>query len=227
VPNIRLVGTMTPAVEDYLKTIFLLSTRGEAVTTSALARELHVSSPSVSAMMKRLSDGRLVERETGVHLTAQGEREALRVVRRHRLLETFLARVLGMPWDEVHVEAELLEHALSERLEARIDAALGHPTRDPHGDPIPPAAGAHDESWGRSLAGTPAGSRFRVERVSDRDSDALRYLGEKGVRPGVVLEVGEQEPYGGSCRVLLGGEPLALGQVLTHLVFGTVVEGDA
>ncbi|MCW0212021.1 MAG: metal-dependent transcriptional regulator [Pseudonocardia sp.] len=218
---------MTAAVEDYLKTIFLLSTRGEPVTTGALARELHVSSPSVSAMMKRLSDGHLVDRGTGVHLTEQGVREALRVVRRHRLLETFLAQSLGMSWDEVHVEAELLEHALSERLEARIDAALGHPTRDPHGDPIPPAAGAHDESWGRPLAGTPSGSRFRVERVSDRDSAALRYLGEKGIRPGFVLEVGDQEPYGGSFMVRLGGEQIALGQVLTHLVFGTIIEEES
>src|SRR3954451_20563529 len=139
---------MTPAVEDYLKTIFLLSTRGEAVTTGALAKELQVSSPSVSAMVKRLADGELVRRGRTLTLTAAGERAALRVVRRHRLLETFLVRALEMPWDEVHEEAEQLEHALSDRLEARIDASLGHPTHDPHGDPIPGAAGGRPAGRG-------------------------------------------------------------------------------
>jgi DtxR family Mn-dependent transcriptional regulator len=215
---------MTPAVEDYLKTIFLLSTRGEAVTTGALAKELRVSSPSVSAMVKRLADGELVERgHRTLTLTAAGERAALRVVRRHRLLETFLVRALEMPWDEVHEEAEQLEHALSDRLEARIDAALGHPTHDPHGDPIPGSAGRHDESWGLPLAVAHEGCRFEIERVSDRRSDALRYLGERGLRPGVVLEVEEQDPYGGPRWVRVSGERVALAPLLTGLIHGRVV----
>lgn len=217
------MGSLTPAVEDYLKTIFLLSTRGETVTTGLLARELHVSSPSVSAMVKRLVDGELVTRGRTVTLTDAGRRAALRVVRRHRLLETFLVSALHMSWDEVHEEAERLEHAVSDRLEARIDAVLGHPTHDPHGDPIPGLAGEHDESWGQSLTAAPEGARFHVERVSDRESEALRYLGERGLRPGVVVEVEELEPYGGPRWIRVEGRRVALGPLLTGLVHGRVL----
>ncbi len=218
---------MSRATEDYLKAIYHLGTHGDPVTTGLLANELGVSSPSVSAMVKRLQDGELIDRSDArtIHLTADGEREALRVIRRHRLLETYLARALGVPWDEVHAEAELLEHALSERLEERIDAALGHPTHDPHGDPIPPREGPHSESWGVSLENVTAGSRFRVERVSDRDSAALRHLGQLGIVPGVVLDVEEQEPFGGPYWVSVDGERHALGIPLTRLVHGRT-EGE-
>jgi DtxR family Mn-dependent transcriptional regulator len=183
-----------------------------------------VSSPSVSAMIKRLETVEFLERRkgSGLRLTAEGERAALRVVRRHRLLETFLARALGMTWDEVHAEAELLEHALSEALEERIDIALGRPTHDPHGDPIPPRHGRHKEEWGQRLDGVPAGDRFRVERVSDRDSAALRHLGVLGVVPGAVIEVQELAPFGGPQWVKIGGQRHALGAPLTRLVHGTV-----
>ncbi|WP_433558524.1 metal-dependent transcriptional regulator [Pseudonocardia xinjiangensis] len=221
--------TMSRATEDYLKTIFNLAHRAEPVTASLLAHELGVSSPSVSAMVKRLEDGELLTRPDHrlLQLTPTGERAALRVVRRHRLLETFLARMLDVPWDEVHAEAELLEHALSERLEERIDAALGHPTHDPHGDPIPPRDGPHEEDWGEALAAVPPGRRFRVERVSDRDSAALRYLGDLGVLPGVVVTVEEQAPFGGPRWVRVGDVRHPLGEPLTHLVHGHVVDGDA
>ena len=217
---------MSRATEDYLKTIYHLATRGEAVTTGHLARELGVSSPSVSAMIKRLEDSELIDRPDArsLRLTDSGEQAALRVVRRHRLLETFLARMLGLPWDEVHAEAELLEHALSDRLEERIDAALGHPTHDPHGDPIPPRTGQHDEQWGVALEAVPPGSRFRVERVSDRDSAALRHLGKLGIVPGVDLDVGEQEPFGGPRWVVVDGRRHPLGGPLTRLVHGHVVD---
>lgn len=174
------MGTLSPATEDYLKAVYVLTTGWETeatvptpdgsarspVTTGALARELGVSSPSVSAMVKRLAGQELVERPGGrrLRLTDRGERAAVRVVRRHRLLETFLARKLEMPWDEVNAEADLLEHALSDRLEKRIDAALGHPTRDPHGDPIQPQHGPHDETWGQPLDGAAAGCRLPVPR---------------------------------------------------------------
>lgn len=216
--------TMSRATEDYLKAIYNLAHLGEAVTTSTLASELGVSAPSVSAMLKRLEDGDLLVRPEGsLRLTTAGELAALRVVRRHRLLETFLARVLEVPWDEVHDEAELLEHALSERLEERIDTALGHPTHDPHGDPIPPREGPHVEGRGTPLDAVAPGVRFHVERVSDRDSAALRYLGELGVLPGVVLTVEEQAPFGGPRWVRLGDERHALGAALTRLVHGHVV----
>lgn len=217
--------TMSRATEDYLKAIYNLAHLGGPVTTSAVAQELGVSSPSVSAMLKRLEDGALLARpdQRTVALTDSGERAALRVVRRHRLLETFLARVLDVPWDEVHAEAELLEHALSERLEERIDAALGHPTHDPHGDPIPPRDGPHVEVRGTPLEAVAAGARFRVERVSDRDSAALRYLGELGVVPGAELAVEEQEPFGGPRWVRVGDTRHALGAALTALVHGDVL----
>lgn len=212
------------AVEDYLRVIHGLIGSGEPVTTGGLARRLGVSSPSVSAMVKRMEGEGLVERPGGrLQLTASGEQRALRVVRRHRLVETLLVRALGMTWDEVHVEADLLEHAISDRLEERMDAVLGHPTRDPHGDPIPPRSGCHREDWGTPLDSAGAGVRFRVERVSDRDSASLRYLGSLGVVPGALLEVQEQAPFGGPRWIEVGGERYALGAPLTRLVHGSVV----
>jgi DtxR family Mn-dependent transcriptional regulator len=219
---------MSRATEDYLKAVYHLGTHGQPVTTGLLAAELGVSSPSVSSMVRRLEEGALLDRTDGrsIRLTDAGEREALRVIRRHRLLETFLARALDVPWDEVHAEAELLEHALSDRLEERIDAALGHPTHDPHGDPIPSRDGPHSESWGVSLESAGPGSRFRVERVSDRDSAALRHLGRLGVVPGSVLDVEEQEPFSGPYWVRVEGRRHALGIPLTRLVHGRI-EGEA
>lgn len=214
----------TPATETYLKTIYALGSSGAPLTTGSIADRLGVSSPSVSAMLNRLERAELLQRSAdhGLRLTEPGERAALKVVRRHRLLETFLVRVLDMGWDEVHAEAESLEHAVSDRLEERIDAALGHPTRDPHGDPIPPPHGRHDEDWGQPLDGVPAGERFRIERVSDRDSDSLRYLGALGLVPGAVIEVQEQAPFGGPLWVRVGGQREALGAPLTRLVYGRV-----
>ena len=215
----------TDAVEDYLKIIYHLVTEGGVVTTSTIARRAGVSPPSVSAMVKRLESGDLVARhgDRGVALTASGEVQALRVVRRHRLLETFLAEIVGVPWDEVHDEAEVLEHGLSDRLEERIDALLGHPAHDPHGDPIPPRRGQHDERLGDPLTAAPTGTRFRIERVSDRDPDALRYLAGIGLRPGVLVDIGERTPFGGPLWVSIDGTGHALGTQLTNLLHGAVV----
>ncbi len=216
-------------MEDYLKTIYHLTSQGEGATTSGIARRLGVSAPSVSAMVKRLEASELVARPDhgAVELTPSGEAQALRVVRRHRLLEAFLAEVVGVPWDEVHDEAEVLEHTLSDRLEERIDALLGHPTHDPHGDPIPPRAGDHDERWADPLAAAPTGVRFHVERISDRNADALRYLAGLGIGPGVVVEVGERVPFGGPLWVTVGDQRHALGPQLAKLVHGTVLGGAA
>jgi DtxR family transcriptional regulator, Mn-dependent transcriptional regulator len=219
---------ITGAVEDYLKAIYALSTRENSVTTSSIAAHLDVSPPSVSAMLKRLETDQLVSRarvgSRSVQLTRQGEAHALRVIRRHRLLETFLARVLGLPWDEIHAEAELLEHAVSDRLLARIDAVLGHPTHDPHGDPIPPEHGTHCEQWADPLSKAPDHSRFRVERVLDRDSAALRHLATLGIRPSVELEVDSRDPFGGPLWVRVAGRRHALGPQLAAIVHGTVLK---
>ena len=212
-------------MEDYLKTVFHLSTASGPVTSSTLAGRLGVAAPTVSAMLKRLEASELVRRSVDhqVELTEHGRRHALGVVRRHRLLEMFLTTVLDVPWDEVHDEAEVLEHALSARLEQRIDALLGHPTHDPHGDPIPPRSGEHVEDWAGPLQSTPAGSSFRVERVSDRDSAALRHLAALGIGPGTVLQVDEWAPFGGPLWIELDGARHALGPGLVQVVHGRVL----
>ena len=216
---------LSASMEDYLKAMLHLDAEGEAVTTTALAHRVEVAPPSASAMLRRLREAGLVQAGEGheLELTTHGRGHALRVVRRHRLVETFLAEVLDVPWDEVHDEAERLEHSLSPALEERIAVRLGDPSHDPHGDPIPPRDGEHDEAWPDPLDAVPAGAGFLVERVSDRDSDVLRYLDELGVRPGVTLQVGERDPFGGPLWIEVGGQRRALGLPLARLVHGSVI----
>ena len=213
---------ITETVEDYLKAIFELVTRTGEATTSSVAGRLAVAAPTASAMLKRLAADELVARRRGrrVVLTAHGTRHALSVVRRHRLIEAFLVKALDVPWEDVHAEAEVLEHAVSERLVERIDVFLGRPTHDPHGDPIPAPRGPHVERWAMPLSQAPRGAAFQVERVRDRNRDALRELGQLGVRPGVVLGVVEQAPFGGPLWVTVGDQRQALGSELANLVFG-------
>jgi DtxR family Mn-dependent transcriptional regulator len=212
----------TAAVEDALRTIFVLAGRGGPVSTSALARHLGVTPPTVSSMLRRLAEHGLVHRtdDHRAELTRHGGEHAQQVVRRHRVLETFLAQVLDVPWDEVHTEADALEHALSDRLLERIDDRLGRPERDPHGDPIPRPGGGHEEEWGTRLDAARVGARFVVERIYDRDDAALRHLAGLGVGPGVTLDVVERAPFGGPLWVRLGGSLHALGDPLTRLVHG-------
>jgi DtxR family Mn-dependent transcriptional regulator len=219
----------TKAVEDYLKEIYALQTRGEGVSNARIAARLGVSAPSVSVMVKRLEAGLLVKRlpSNQLALTELGEAQALRIVRRHRLVETYLHHRLGVPWHEVHDEAEILEHAISDRLEDRIAEALGHPTHDPHGDPIPPKDGSHREGWPGSLNDAPEGCAFRVERVSDRDREVLRYLADLGIRPGTVLDIEQRSPFGGPLWVRINEARHALGIVLVRSVFGSVVDSQA
>src|ERR1700751_243667 len=185
--KLQLLDTVTSAVEDYAKAIYALETRcGGAVSPTALADRLSFTAASASSMVKKLAEMGLVEHEPyrGVLLTDRGRRLALEVLRHHRLLEVYLAEELGVPWDRVHDEAEVLEHVLSEELEERIAAKLGHPTHDPHGDPIPTRDGDIDERPTDALDTVQAGSRGVFVRVSDSDPEMLRYLGERGIRPG-------------------------------------------
>jgi DtxR family transcriptional regulator, Mn-dependent transcriptional regulator len=199
----------SPAVQDYLKTIYALASEPAAppVTTSRVAEALAVTSASASNMLKRLDQlGYIDQQRRGeATLTETGRTAALRVLRHHRLLETYLATRLGVPWDEVHREAEILEHHLSEELEARIAEVLGHPERDPHGDPIPSAAGLVVEIPSQRLCDLPVGSRGVVSRVSDRDPDLLRFLGESGLVPDAAVEVLAEAPFGGPQTVRVGG----------------------
>jgi DtxR family Mn-dependent transcriptional regulator len=202
---------VTHAMEDYLKAIYRLAGEGGAVTMQRLGEELALAGPSVTNMVKRLHELGLVRhtRYRDVALTPDGEKIALRVIRHHRLLELYLTESLGFAWDQVHDEAERLEHHVSPRLEARIASALGHPTRDPHGDPIPSADGAIDEVSPLALADLEAGDVAAISRVPDRDPEQLRYLGELGVTPGQTVTVLEKLPFEGPLRVRVGdGEHL-------------------
>jgi DtxR family transcriptional regulator, Mn-dependent transcriptional regulator len=194
---------LTVAVQDYLKAIYGLEAAGERVTTSALAARMGVSAPSATAMTKRLAELGLVERAPyrGVELTEEGRRCALEVLRHHRLLERYLSDRLGLSIDEVHAEADRLEHALSEELEAKIDAELGYPTHDPHGDPIPDRELNLDPSTTRTLADLDPGERVRVTRVPDGDPELLRYLTGLGLVPGSAVEVMLVAPFAGPVTV--------------------------
>ena len=207
------------AIEDYAKAIYALALRGDGtVATHALAERLGVTPASVSAMCKKLDERGLVEhvRYKGVALTPEGERLALEVLRHHRLLETYLAEQLAVPWDRVHEEAEGLEHVLSEYLEARIAAKLGNPTHDPHGDPIPTAdLELHEDATSR-LSDLVAGDRGRFVRVSDSDPAMLRYLDERGVALGDDLEVVERQPFDGPLTVRFGDDLQILGGSLAR-----------
>ena len=212
------------AMSRYLRVIYLLGFKAPPVSTSDVAARLGVAPPSVSATLRRLDAAGLLagSGSGGITLTEHGQRHARDVIRRHRLIETFLVQAAGMSWDEVHDEAEALQHAVSDLLVERIDAALGHPRRDPHGDPIPQPEGGYVEDWSPELARTPVGAWFRVDRVSDEDSAALQYLASLGVRPGVRLRVAGREPFGGPLWIETGGQRCAMGVPLARLVHGVV-----
>jgi DtxR family Mn-dependent transcriptional regulator len=220
-------GSPTNSAQDYLKVIYVLQAERDTVTTSDIASRLDVAAASVTSMMKKLANEGLIDHAPyhGVRLTARGEAAALQVVRRHRLIETYLHDALGLPWDQVHEEAEVLEHSVSQRVEDRMAEALGHPTRDPHGDPIPPKRGAHREICDEPLRGVPAGTRARVERVSDRDPAVLRHLGRLGLVPGVDIAVEEHAPFGGPLWVRVGRRRHPLGRDLVRAIFVSVDRG--
>jgi DtxR family Mn-dependent transcriptional regulator len=209
----------TQAVEDYAKAIFTLEGRSSRpVSTTALAARLGITPGSVSAMLRKLDELGLITLVPyrGVRLTEQGRRLAIEMIRHHRLLELYLAEALDMSWDRVHAEAEVLEHVLSEDLEALISAKLGDPTIDPHGDPIPSADLELDERATRSLESLEPGDRGTFVRVSDADPEMLRYLGERGISPGDHFEVSSIQPFGGPLFLRFGGSDQTIGGELAR-----------
>ncbi len=211
-------------VERCVKAIHLLASEGAdgvPVGSGELARALNTSAKMVINMFKSLSRSELViyTRYEGVRLTSSGRHLALKVLRRQRLLELFLARSLGLPWDVVRAEAEGLEHAVSDRIIEQIDACLGHPDVDPHGDPIPKPDGSALEGRGSPLRRLPGGRHFRVVRVVDRDSTLLRYLTECGVGLGTTGEVAENRPEAGVIVLRVGGRTVALGRGAADDIF--------
>jgi DtxR family Mn-dependent transcriptional regulator len=205
------------AIEDYAKAIYALEQReGAAVSTTALAERLDVTPASASGMVRRLGELGLVSHVPyrGVQLTAEGVRVALEVLRHHRLLELYLATSLGLPWDRVHDEAEVLEHVLSDELEGLIAAQLGNPTRDPHGDPIPSEDLVIEEQPTECLSDLEPGAAGQLVRVSDSDPAMLRYLADRGIAPGDEFEVVDRQPFEGPLFVRFGDEVHVLGGAL-------------
>jgi DtxR family Mn-dependent transcriptional regulator len=211
-------GELTAAVQDYTKAIYTLESRDGAASTNALAALLEVRPASVSGMLRKLSELGLVEHERyrGVRLTERGRGVALEMIRHHRLVELFLVESLGMTWDEVHAEAEVLEHALSEELEELIATKLGDPTVDPHGDPIPSRELELAETSTLALAELEPGEKATFVRVSDTDPEMLRFLGERDIVPGTRLELVERQPFDGPLFVRAGGEVHVLGATLAR-----------
>ena len=190
--------SLSPVVEDYIKQIYKLTQHGERATTKALADRLGVGRGTVSGMLKHLAQRRLVEHQRyhGARLTAGGRKLAMQMIRRHRLIELFLVRFLGLGWDEVDHQAERLEHAVSDRLIERMDAVLDHPDVDPHGAPIPDAAGQVEQQDFAPLSKLAEGQSCTVRRVSDRDPAFLQYLRQLGVRLNGRLKIMSIEPFG-------------------------------
>lgn len=221
---------LSSSVGDYLKAIWLLA-ETDAAATGEIARALGVTAPSVTSMLGKMRGLGLVSYVPyrGAILTVRGRKEALRLLRRHRLLETFMINELGFGWEEVHAEAELMEHVISDAFTERLALHLGEPEFDPHGDPIPRADGTLPAAPEAPLAGLSPGQRFKVHRVLSQDSDVLSYLIELGVRPGAVLRLLSVEPGGNLMRFELTGEaradgapaaPFPLSKKLAAIVLG-------
>ncbi|MGA2381948.1 MAG: metal-dependent transcriptional regulator [Gemmatimonadales bacterium] len=211
---------LTASVEDYLKAVYDLERAGEAAATTALASRLGVAPASVTGMVRRLADAGLLTHEPyrGARLTAHGRTAALRTLRRHRVIEAYLVRALGYRWDEVDQEAERLEHAASDEMVNRMAAAIGEPTSDPHGAPIPGRDGAVDEERYRALADLEAGASAEVMQVSDDDPSLLRYLADLAITPGCTVYVVERAPFGGPITLRVGEVTRAVGPALAERV---------
>ena len=215
--------TLTISIQDYLKNIYELTENGEAASTNALAKKLNISAPSVTGMVQKLASANpaLVEyqKHQGVTLTKEGKKAALEVIRHHRLLEAWLVQTLGYSWDEVHEEAERLEHVISEDFERRIAAAMGHPIRDPHGELIPTEDLRMPLDDSTPLSALRPNQKARIQRVKASDTELLRYLEELGLVPGVRLEVKDYSPYDHNLTIKIGGKTFVLGLNITSKIY--------
>jgi DtxR family Mn-dependent transcriptional regulator len=210
--------SLTRSVEDYLKAIYQLSPEGRPASTSEIANLLALSAPSVTGMVKRLSEHGLLEHipYKGVQLTEEGRRAALRMVRRHRLIEAYLVEFLGYSWDTVHEEAERLEHAVSDTMIERMAGALGNPSVDPHGDPIPTADGEVQELACIALCDVPIGETVEITRVHESQPERLRYIASLGLRPGVHVTVVNRQPIDDLVTIKVGSHKQVIGRELGH-----------
>jgi DtxR family transcriptional regulator, Mn-dependent transcriptional regulator len=218
---------LTRSVEDYLKAIYRLTPEGRPAATSEIANLLELAPASVSGMVKRLSEHGLLEHVPykGVQLTEEGRRAALRTIRRHRLIEAYLVASLGYTWDTVHDEAERLEHAVSDQLVARMAAVLGHPSVDPHGDPIPDVNGAIHEPASTPLSELAEGIAVELRRVDESDPERLRYIASIGLQPGARVVVAERKPFDGPITIEVNGRSHVIGHELGQ-VLRCVPAGD-
>lgn len=213
---------LSESTQNYLKTIWSLTEwSDEPVTNSRIAEKTGLRLSTISDALKRLSKAELITHQPygAVELTEQGRAHALQMVRRHRLIETFLVETLGYRWDQVHDEAEVLEHSVSDMFIEHIDALLHRPVKDPHGDPIPAADGSLGNVDAHTLFHCAPGSRVLVERIADDDSRLLRYFAERQIAPGTLMTVQEPEPFSDSVRVLVGEQSLTLGSQAASAVF--------
>src|SRR6185503_13033992 len=215
--------TLTISIQDYLKNIYELTEEGEVASTTALAKKLNISAPSVTGMVQKLASAKpaLVkyQKQQGVTLTKDGKKAALEVIRHHRLIEAWLVQTLGYSWDEVHAEAERLEHVISEDFERRIAAAMGHPIRDPHGEPIPTADLKMPLVDSTPLSALRPRQTAIIQRVKAADPDLLRHLDELGLIPGARLEVQDYSPYDHNLTVKVGQKTTVLGLNITNKIF--------
>tara|TARA_R110000868_G_scaffold259361_4_gene517248 strand:- start:13245 stop:13904 length:660 start_codon:yes stop_codon:yes gene_type:complete len=213
--------SISQSVEDYLKAIYILETEGEGATTTNIAETLNISSASVTNMLKRLAGLKFIEHKSykGARLTEAGTKIALEILRHHRLLELYLQEIMGYSWDEVHDEAEKLEHHISEQFEDKIAELLDHPTHDPHGDPIPSKDGVVPEMASLALTDADVGVPYLIGRVKDQDPDLLRYLEKTGIIPGVKLTVLNKEPFEGPVQVMLEDIEKTIGFKIASQVF--------
>lgn len=212
---------LSQSIEDYLKVIYVLEEEGETASTTNIANAMKVSSASVTNMLKRLAGMKLLEHQSykGASLTPAGKKIALEVLRHHRLLELYLKEIMGYSWDEVHDEAEKLEHHISEQFEDRIAELLNHPTHDPHGDPIPSKDGVVPEMATLSILEADENKPYIIGRVKDQDPELLRYLEKLGVIPGVRIKIIEKAPFNGPVTILLEDKEEVIGSNIAGEVY--------